>query len=347
MNIIERPLQALQARHALTREWRSEWRSIGRAAAMLVAMSCASHALAADDYPNRPIQMVIPFPAGGPADIVGRLYAQHLSTLLGQPVATINRDGAAGTIGTDVVARANPDGYTLLFGTTSTMAVNQVIMKKLPYDFMKDFALIGLIANAPHILAVRDGLPVRTATELIALARKAPGKYTFASAGTGTIVQMGGELFKHETGIDILHVPYKGGGPATLALLSGDVDMTVNDLTTLKANFASGKLRPLAVAHGSRLKLLPDTPTFAELGLPNIVSSTWWGIAAPVRTPADIQARLKAANSKAIAEPDYVARLAAMAVEPLVLSPEQSLAFITAEVQKWRRVATAANIHLD
>ena len=164
MNIIERLVQAL---HELIRVPRS----LRPAAAMLLAMACAGHVLAADDYPNRPIQMVIPFPAGGPADIVGRLYAQHLSTLLGQAVTTINRDGAAGVIGTDAVARATPDGYTLLFGTTSTMAVNQVIMKKLPYDFMKDFALIGLIANAPHILAVRDGLPVRTATELIALTR--------------------------------------------------------------------------------------------------------------------------------------------------------------------------------
>ena len=318
------------------------------AAAILLATACAGGTThAADAYPTRPLQMVIPFPAGGPADIVGRLYAQHLATLLGQPVAILNRDGAAGTIGTDAVARSTPDGYTIVFGTTSTMAVNQVTMKNLPYDFTRDFSLIGLIANAPHILAVRDGLPVKSATELIALAKRSPGKYTFASAGTGTIVQMAGELFRHEAGIDLLHVPYKGGGPATLALLAGEVDMTVNDLSTLKANFASGKLRPLAVAHGSRLKLLPDTPTFAELGLPRIISSTWWGIAVPGKTPADAQARLKAANSRIIADSDYVARLAALAIEPLVLGPEQSAAFIAAEVQKWKRIAAAAGLGIE
>ena len=336
------PLSALRE---ATTPWRSVFRS---AAAVLLAIACTGQAAhAADTYPTRPLQMVIPFPAGGPADIVGRLYAQHLATLLGQPVATLNRDGAAGTIGTDAVARATPDGYTIVFGTTSTMAVNQVTMKNLPYDFTRDFSLIGLIANAPHILAVRDGLPVKSATELIALAKRNPGKYTFASAGTGTIVQMAGELFRHEAGIDLLHVPYKGGGPATLALLAGEVDMTVNDLSTLKANFASGKLRPLAVAHSSRLKLLPDTPTFSELGNPRIISSTWWGIAVPGKTPAEVQARLMAANSRIIADPDYVTRLAALAIEPLMLGPEQSAAFIAAEVRKWKRIAAAAGLGIE
>ena len=333
------------APHQAARRWH---RALCSAAAVSLAGACGIQAaLAADAYPSRPIQMVIPFPAGGPADIVGRLYAQHLATLLGQPVTTLNRDGAAGTIGTDAVARATPDGYTIVFGTTSTMAVNQVTMKNLPYDFMRDFSLIGLIANAPHILAVRDGLPVKSATELIALAKRNPGKYTFASAGTGTIVQMAGELFRVEAGIDLLHVPYKGGGPATLALLAGEIDMTVNDLSTLKANFASGKLRPLAVAHSSRLKLLPDTPTFTELGIPRIISSTWWGIAVPGKTPVEIQARLKAANSRIIADPDYVARLASLAIEPLVLGPEQSAAFIAAEVQKWKRIAAAAGLGIE
>jgi tripartite-type tricarboxylate transporter receptor subunit TctC len=323
-------------------------RAIQWAAVLMLVLCFGSQAvLAADDYPNRPIQIMVPFPAGGPADIVGRLYAQHLSMLLGQPVITQNQGGANGVIGTEAVARANPDGYTILFGSTSTFAVNEVIMKNLPYDFSRDFALIGLIANAPHVLAIRDSLPVKTVNELIAIAKQNPGKYTFASAGAGTIIGMAGELFKYETGINILHVPYKGGGPATLALLSGQVDMTVNDLTTLGPHFTSGKLRPLAVAHMSRLKPLPDTRTFAELGMPKIISSTWWGISVPIKTPGYIQARLKAANSKILAEPDYVARLAKMAVEPLVLTPEQSNAFIANEVQKWRKVATAANIRLD
>jgi tripartite-type tricarboxylate transporter receptor subunit TctC len=291
--------------------------------------------------------MMIPFPAGGPADFVGRLYAKHLSELLGVAVVVQNRDGAGGIIGTQVAARSPADGYTILFGTTSTMAINAIIMKKLPYDFFKDFSLIGLVANAPHILAVRSDFPAKSAPELIELAKHSPGKYTFASAGIGTIVQMGGELFKYQAGVDIMDVPYKGGGPATLALLTGQVDMTVNDLTTLKSNIAGGKLRPLAIADNDRLALYPDVPTFKELGFPNMISSTWWGIAVPSATPADLQAKLRAANSKIIADPDYVARLSDMAVQPLALTPDQTKDFIAKEVEKWTTIAKVANIHLD
>ena len=311
----------------------------------LLLVACA--AFAAEDYPAKPIQMIVPFPAGGPADIVGRLYAQHLSAVVGQPVVTLNRDGASGSIGTAAAARAAPDGYTLVFGTTSTMVVNPLVMKQVPYDFWKDFALIGLIANAPHILAVREGLPAKSATELVAMAKASPGKYTIASSGPGTIVQMAAELFKHETGADLLVVPFKGGQPATLALLSGEVDMIVNDLTGLKSNLASGKLRALAVAHASRLKPLPDVPTFAELGMPGVVSSTWWGIGTPVRTPEAVQARLRAATARILADPDYAARLATMAVEPMVMTPEQAGAFVAGEVRKWKTVAAAAKIQVD
>src|SRR5258706_13712415 len=184
----------------------------------------------------------------------------------------------SGSAGVTAAARAAPDGYTLVFGTTSTMVVNPLVMKQVPYDFWKDFALIGLIANAPHILAVRDGLPAKSATELVAMAKRDPGKYTIASSGPGTIVQMAAELLKLETGTDLLVVPFKGGQPATLAMLSGEVDMIVNDLTGLKSNLASGKLRELADAHTSRIQLLPDVTTFAELGMPGVISSTWWGI---------------------------------------------------------------------
>src|SRR5688500_8907595 len=251
------------------------WRTSMKHALSFSLLLVACAAFATDEYPAKPIQMIVPFPAGGPADIVGRLYAQHLSAFVGQPVVTLNRDGASGSIGTAAAARATPDGYTLIFGTTSTMVVNPLVMKQVPYDFWKDFALIGLIANAPHLLAVRDGLPAKSAAELVAMAKRSPGKYTIASSGPGTIVQMAAELLKHETGADLLVVPFKGGQPATLALLSGEVDMIVNDLTTLKSHLASGKLRALAEAHASRLKPLPEVPTFAELGMPGVVSSTW------------------------------------------------------------------------
>lgn len=309
--------------------------------------SCNPSVFAAEDYPNRPIQLVIPFPAGGPTDVVARLYAQQLALILGQPVIPINRDGAGGIIGTDTAARATPDGYTMVFGTASTMAINQVLIKKIPYDFFRDFSLIGLVANAPHILAVRDNFSAKTVSEFVALAKKYPGKYTFASSGKGTIVQMAGELFKYETGLDLLHVPYRGGGAASLALLSGEVDMTFNDLTTLKANLSSGKIRAIAVANNKRLALLPDIPTFAEVGIANVVSSSWWGVAVPAKTPLNIQAKLRAANTQVIAEPEYVSRLAQMAIEALVLSPSESSVFIRAEEKKWRRVSASANIQLD
>jgi len=322
-------------------------RSFQLVAAAIASVTCfGAPALASSEYPDRPIKMVIPFPAGGPADFVGRLYAQYLGKLAGQPVVIANIAGAAGSIGTNTVARADPDGYSILFGTTSTMAINQVLRDNLPYEFQKDFAQIGLIANAPHVLAVSAGVPANNLAEFIALAKAKPGALTFGSSGIGSIVQMGSELVKVGTGIDVLHVPYKGGGPATMALLSGEVDMTVNDLTTLKTQIAAGKVRALAVANSTRLAPLPDVPTFAELGFPQIISSTWWGIAVPVKTPTAIQQKLQAWNDKIIRDPNYVAKLAEVAIDPILMTPEQATAFIEAETAKWREVATKANIQL-
>ena len=319
---------------------------MSRLAAFVIAMFSAAVA-PAQEYPAKPIQLIVPFSAGGPSDVVARLYAQHMQAHLGQPMVILNRDGASGNIGTTQAARAAPDGYTLVFGTTSTMVTNALVMKQAPVDFWKEFALVGLIANAPHLLAVRSGLPARSAQELVSMAKANPGKYTVASAGTGTIVHMAAELFRHESGVNLLVVPFKGGAPAAQALLSGDVDMIVNDLTTLQSALASGKLRALAVSHRTRLKPLPEVPTFTELGLPGIVSSSWWGIGAPAQTPEPVMARLRAATARVLAEPDYIARLATMAIEPLVMTPEQSRAFVAAEVQKWKTVTGAARIQVD
>jgi tripartite-type tricarboxylate transporter receptor subunit TctC len=316
-------------------------------ALFLTCGAVAPSAFAQAPYPNRQLQLIVPFPAGGPTDIVARLYAQQLSKLAGQPVIVENVSGAAGIIGTHNAARAEPNGYTILFSTASTGVINQVIMKNLPYDFQKDFSMIALIANAPHLLVVNANLPVKNLAELIALAKQNPGKLSFASAGAGSIVQMGGELFKYQSGIDILHVPYKGGAPATMAVLKGEVDLIVNDLSTFKAQIEDGKLRALAVAHTSRLKPLPQVPTFIELGMPEMVSSSWWGIAVPVKTSADIQAKLRAWNDTIIANPDYVARLADMAIEPLLMTTAQTQQFLQDELKKWQAVATRANIQID
>jgi len=295
-------------------------------------------------FPDRPLTLVVPFPAGGPADIIGRLYAQHLGRLAGQNVVVENRVGAAGVIGTQAVVAAQPTGHTILFGSTSTQVINELLIRKLPYDAARDLSLVGLVAIAPHLLAVRGGLPAQSVSDLIGLARREPGRLSFSSAGPGSIVQMGGELLKLRAGIDLLHVPYKGGGPATGALLSGEADMTVNDLTTLRPHLDSGKIRALAVAHASRLPQLPAVPTFAEAGVQGMLSSTWWAISVPSKTPNDVRVALRALHERVVADPDYVARLASMACEPLAMSPAQSATFITEEATKWRSVVTAAKI---
>ena len=319
-------------------------------ACMAAALACAAGltgpALANDNYPTRPITMVIPFPAGGPADFVGRLYAQHLSKLAGQPVVIDNTSGAAGSIGTNKVARAEPNGYTILFGTTSTMAINEVLMPNLPYKFQEDFATIGLIANAPHVMAINNKLPANNLQEFVALAKSKPGALTFSSSGQGSIVQMGAELVNLGTGIDLLHVPYKGGNPATLALISGEVDMNVNDLTTLKTHIDSGAIKVLAAANPTRLSPLPNVPTFAELGYPDVISSTWWGIVVPAKTPDAIKQKLQAWNNQIVRDPDYAKRLTELAIEPILLDPQQAAAFVKSETDKWRNVAAKAKIEL-
>ncbi len=307
----------------------------------------AAYAQSPAPYPNRQLQLIVPFPAGGPTDIVARLYAQQLSKLAGQPVVVENMAGAAGMIGTQNAVRAEPNGYTILFSTASTSVINEVVQKKVPYNFQRDFSMIGLIADAPHVLVIGPSVPANNVAELIALAKKEPGKLSYSSAGTGSIVQMGAELFRTKSGIELMHVPYKGGAPATMAVLRGEVSLNVNDLSTFKSQIAEGKLKPLAVAHTSRLKPLPDVPTFIELGMPEIVSSSWWGIAVPTKTPAAIQTKLREWNQQIVTNPEYIARLADMAFETINMTPEQTKAFIDAEIKKWQTVAKAANIQLD
>lgn len=322
-----------------------KWLAASMASIGLIHSSVQAQAPA--PYPNRQLQLIVPFPAGGPTDIVARLYAQQLSKLAGQPVVVENMAGAAGMIGTQNAVRAEPNGYTILFSTASTSVINEVVQKKVPYNFQRDFSMIGLIADAPHVLVIGPSVPANNVAELIALAKKEPGKLSYSSAGTGSIVQMGAELFRTKSGIELMHVPYKGGAPATMAVLRGEVSLNVNDLSTFKSQIAEGKLKPLAVAHTSRLKPLPDVPTFIELGMPEIVSSSWWGIAVPTKTPAAIQAKLREWNQQIVTNPEYIARLADMAFETINMTPEQTKAFIDAEIKKWQTVAKAANIKLD
>ena len=319
----------------------------GLFATLLATVLWAGGACAADDYPARPVRMINPWAAGGPADFVGRLYAQHLTDLWGRQVVTDNRAGASGIIGTELAARATPDGYTLLFSTISTFVINGILIKKIPYDVERDLELIGIAAIAPYVLAVRADLPARNLQELVGLAKKQPGKLSFASAGTGTILHMAGEQFKHQAGIDILHVPFKAGAPALVGVLGGEVDMIVTDLSAVLTHVKSGKLRALGAAHTRRLGPLPNVPTFAEAGFPGVESSAWWALAAPAQTPRSVIARLRTSHAAVLARPDYIERLAGLAMEPVTMTPEQTAAFVKREIEKWQKVVTVANVRID
>jgi tripartite-type tricarboxylate transporter receptor subunit TctC len=315
---------------------------IGAALASLVAPVPAG--AAEDTYPLRPVRLVVPFPAGGPTDILGRLYGEKLTAHWGRQVIVDSRPGAAGTLGANIVANATPDGYTVLFGSTSTFAVNQVVLKNIPYDIVRDFSFIGLASNGPHVLMVRAGNPAKTAKELIALAKQQPGKIRYGSAGTGTIIHMTVELFRLHTGIDIQHVPYKGGAPSVIALLGGEVDLVINDLSVVLQHVKSGKTVALAVSNPKRLAPIPDVPTFAEIGYPEIVASTWFGVALPAKTPRAVVGRFTEAHRAVITRADYKERLDTLAMEPLILTPQQTQEFLAREIAKWQKVADAAGI---
>src|SRR5262249_35454907 len=238
-----------------------------------------------------------------------------------QSVVIENRTGASSVVGTESVVRAPADGYTLLFGSSSSFAVNPAVMKNLRFDVRKDLRLVGLVSYTPHVLVVRAALPANTLAELIALAKAQPGKLTYASSGAGGAIHLASELFKREAGVDIVHVPYRGGGPAVMGLLTGDVDIFINDASTTVENIHAGKLKALAVASSKRSPLLPQVPTFAELGFPAVVSSSWFGLAAPTNTPADVSGTLAAAMPPVFASASYQAGLQKLGLEQFSLSP--------------------------
>ena len=298
-------------------------------------------------YPDRPVKLVVALAPGGPADTAARVFAPYFSEQLGQSVVIENRTGASSVVGTESVVRSTPDGYTLLFGSSSSFAVNPAVMKNLRFDVQKDLKLVGLVSYTPHVLVVRASLAASTLAELIALAKAQPGKLTYASSGTAGAIHLASELFKREAGIDLVHIPYRGGGPAVMGLLSGDVDVFINDASTTVENVRAGKLRALATAWPKRSPLLPDVPTFAELGLPAVVSSSWFGLAAPVDTPADIVRQLANAMPPVFASPGYQARLAQLGLEQFTLDAGEAAGFIKAELDKWGEVAKLSRIQID
>ena len=301
----------------------------------------------AQDYPTRPVRILSGFAAGGAADIVGRIVAQPLSDSLKQSFLVENRAGGSGVIATEAVARAAPDGYTLLVGTMTTHALAPTLNKKLPYDVVRDFSPVILLGNIPLVMSINPGIPANSVKEFVALAKASPGKYAFASAGDGSPPHLTGELFKYRMGVDLLHVPYKGTGPAVADLIAGQVALTIDGAPVQVPHIKSGKLRALAVAHDKRLAPIPDVPTFAEQGYSGMEVSLWYGIFAPANTPRPIVAKLNAELIRAMALPDVRKRFADLAVEPAGGTPEQFGAFQQNEIKRWAQVIQQAGMKLE
>ena len=313
--------------------------------ASALALPAAAQSPAA--YPSRPVRLVVPFPPGGPLDIVGRTIAQKLTEAWGQSVVVDNRPGAGGNIGADLVAKSPPDGYTILMGALSTHAVNPSLYAKMPYDAVKDFAPITLVAITPNVLVVNASLPVNSAREFVAYAKANSGKLAFGSGSNGSAGHLAGELFKVETATDIIHVPYKGGAPATQALLAGDTQFMFDNLANAMPHVKAGKLKALAVTTAQRSKLAPELPTMAEAGLPGFDITTWFGLLAPAGTPIDVIAKWNAEVTKILNAPDMRERLTAQGAEPAPMTPDQFAAFIQSEIPKYARIVKASGAKVD
>lgn len=312
-------------------------------ASLLAAI--ALPAVAAEDvqkYPSKPIRLVVPFTPGGSTDILARVIGQKLTEAWGRQVVIDNRPGAGGNIGVELVAKSAADGYTLVMGHIGTFGVNPTLYPKLPYDPLKDFQPVTLVALVPNMLSVNPGVPAKSVKELVALAKAKPGTINFGSGGNGSAAHLAGEYFKLLTKTDITHIPYRGTAPAVTDLISGQIQMIITGVPPT-INFAkAGKLRALAVATSKRLALLPELPTIAEAGVPGYEATQWYGVLAPARTPRPIVMKLNAEMAKAIHGPDVKAKLAADAAEPVGNSPEEFGEFIKKEIARWAPVVKAS-----
>jgi tripartite-type tricarboxylate transporter receptor subunit TctC len=311
------------------------------ACAVLAPLAAAQPA--AQSYPDKAIRLIAPSSAGGPVDVIARIIAQGWSEVLGQQIVIDNRAGAAGLIGAELVAKAAPDGYTLLLGFSGPLVIVPQINVATPYDALKDFAPISLAASAPYVLLVHPGVAAKTVKELVALAKAQPGKLNFASGGTGVGIHMAGELFNLAAGVKITHVPYKGAGPGMTALLGGEVDMMFNGLSSALPHVKTGKLRALAVGGDMRSPLMPDLPTIAESGY-QFNTSGWYGPLAPRDTPRAIVARLHGTLIKALNTPQVRARLTDIAVEVIGSTPQEYANRLREEMAVWGKVVAAAGL---
>ena len=301
----------------------------------------------AQAYPSKPIRLVVPFPPGGSLDVVARAIGQKLSDAWGQPVVIDNRPGAGGNIGADLVAKAAPDGYTILEGALSTHAVNVSLYSKMPYDPVRDFAPITLVAVTPNVLVLNPSVPANSVKELIAYAKANPGKLSFGSGSNGSAGHLAGELFKMEAGVDMVHIPYKGAAPAMQDLLSGQIQLMFDNLANSMQYVRAGKLKALAVTTAQRSALVPDLPTLSEAGLPGFDISTWWGFMAPAGTPKEVIAKWNADVSRILATPEMKAFFAQQGAEPSPTSPEAFGEMIRREIAKYAKIVKASGAKVD
>lgn len=311
-----------------------------------LTLALAGSSVLAQTYPAKPVRLVVPYAAGGSADIVARLIAEEWGRALGGSLFIENKGGAGGNIGVDQVAKSAPDGYTLGLQTVS-LAINPALSAKMPYDTLKDLAPIGLVASSQHVLVVNNQLPARTVRELLTLLKTQPGKYSYGSAGPGSTFHMSAELFKAVAGVSIVHIPYRGGGPALLDTISGQVAMSFPVLSAAQPHVQAGKLRALGVTGPKRSALMPEVPTLAEAGVPGYSFETWFIVFAPAGTPRPVIDKLNQALNQALATPALKERMVREGFDPLPTSPEQARARLEKEMPTWARLVKERGITTD
>ena len=310
----------------------------------LLTCGIAPHVSAADIYPSKPVRMVVTFPAGGPTDVIMRTIGQKLSASWGHPVVIDNRGGAGGVIGTEIVAHAAPDGYTFLVGTAGGMTINPALQPKLSYDPFLDFAPVAMLVVNPQILVVHPSLPAKNLKELVALAKARPGQFNFASAGTGTATHLGLELLKLTTGIDVVHVPYKGGAPAVTDLIAGQVQMLFVSIPSVLPHVRAGKLRAIAVSSAQRSASAPDVPTAAESGYPDFEYSNWNALFAPAKTSPQVVRKMNAEIVRILNDAEVSRRLTSQGADPAPGTPEALAKYMRNDHERWKKVIRAAGI---